>query len=171
MAFKDRFDKLKSAVEKGAGVAGSAIKSGAKIAAEKGSVAYDKSKVLASEAAAKTKEFAGEAFDHLDEKYKKFKTEDPYVAVKFESDWSDEFDVYGMKVITKGEYGIYLSNIAKQFTDNGSFEWGFGSNQSFTWETLQEFMTTLKIVELTEKQANTLREVLGGSTYGNIPEI
>jgi len=159
MAFKDKFNKLKESVEKGAGIAGGAIKAGAKVAAEKGSEAFDK-----------TKEFAGEAFDHLDDKYKKFKTEDPFVAVKFKSDWSDEFDVYGIKVMTKGEYGIYLSDIAKRFTDNGNFEWGFGTNEDFTWETLQEFMVLLEIVELTEKEALTLKKVLGGSSYGNIPE-
>jgi len=170
MAFKDKFNKLKNAVEKGAGVAGKVIKKGAEVVVDKGGEAYDKSKVLASEAASKTKELAGDAFDHLDDKYKKFKTEDPYVAVKFKSDWADEFDIYGIKVMTKGEYGIYLADIAKRFTDDGNFEWGFGTNEDFTWETLQEFMILLELVELTEKEAIILKKVLGGSSYGNIPE-
>ena len=33
-----------------------------------------------------------------------------YVLVKFESDWADEYDVYGFKVFTEEQYKHWLLN-------------------------------------------------------------
>jgi len=168
---KNRFKKL-------AGGLKDKLEKGAEVAMEKGSQALEKSKELGADAlekgkdlAEKGKEFAGETFDKLDEKYKKFKTDETHVIVKFRDCWADEFDCDGFMVMSKGEYATnYLKPIAEQFKENGSFEYGFGTNETLEYEAFDDFMNCLEIVEISEKHAEIIKSYFGGD-YGIIPKL
>jgi len=168
------FDKLK----KLGGSLKDNLEKGAKIAAEKGGKALEKSKELGADAlekgkdlAEKSKEFASDTFDILDEKYKKFKTDETHVIIMFSDDWADEFDVDGFMVMSKGEYSAnYLAPIAEHFKDYGSWEYGFGTNEVLEYENFDEFMKRLDIIEISEKHAEIINLYFGGK-FGIIPNI
>jgi len=157
---KNRFKKL-------AGGLKDKLEKGAEVAMEKGSQALEKGKDLAE----KGKEFAGETFDKLDEKYKKFKTDETHVIVIFNDTWSDEFDVSGFMVMSKQEYASnYFTPIAEYFKEYDFWEYGFGTNEEFVYESFEDFMRTLTIIEISEKHAEIIKSYFGGD-YGIIPKL
>lgn len=92
--------------------------------------------------------------------------------VKFEDNWADEFDVQGFQIMNQEELDSYFNAI-----DNyGYFMPGereifyFGTNQSLGWDSKEDFLSCLTITEISEEQANTIKELLS-TNYGIFPDI
>ena len=86
------------------------------IATKKANKAFEKGKEFAGEAFEKGKDLTETTINHLDEKYKLYKSESStHVLVRFNKECEDEFDVSGFKLMTKGENGNYIKEIAEKF--------------------------------------------------------
>lgn len=95
-----------------------------------------------------------------------------YYLVTFCTDYSDEFDVQGMKVFTEEEFEAFI-NAQKYFAqmekENPPFDdetvWSrgfdlyFGTNEFLWFESIGEMIKEFKTREITENQYNVLKEL------------
>jgi len=81
-----------------------------------------------------------------------------YVLVRFNSNWADEFDVEGIKLFTKDAWSNLL-RLVEQYV-NFPLEYYFGTNESFEWENFNEYRSCFSEQDITDIQANYLKEML-----------
>lgn len=74
-----------------------------------------------------------------------------YVLIKFEDNYADEFDVYGFVVTTKELYEAHKAKIKRL---NREIEICFGTNESLSWSTPEEFLNSWKVSNLTDAEAD-----------------
>ena len=102
-----------------------------------------------------------------------------YYLIKIAADYADEFNVYGMKVLSEKEFEIlnnafseYLkreekrkerirnketSNYFSPWDDEYSFY--FGTNEDLRFDDIEDIRNTYTIKEISEEQYNTLKEL------------
>ena len=92
--------------------------------------------------------------------------------IKFQADWADEFDVYGFKVVTDIEWEQIQEAIQKIEYPR---EYGFGTNEQILFESSDEFMRALKVVDVTDDEVEVLQKCFpkpwkdGDIEFGWIP--
>lgn len=86
--------------------------------------------------------------------------------VIFSDDWSDEFEMNGFELMDDEELKAFNNGI-----DNAEYpvESGFGTNESFIWESPDEVRRTFAITEINENEVAVL-EKLFGEDFGHVPE-
>ena len=78
------------------------------------------------------------------------------VLLKFEVDYADEFDVYGLSVLDKNEWEEKKEFIREQ--QDYPYEFGFGTNEGILFETPDDFMNAIKVIEITDEEAEVFNK-------------
>jgi hypothetical protein len=94
--------------------------------------------------------------------------------VKFNDNWADEFDVEGFAQMTKEDFDRLLASAESMLNKRGVIEYGFGTNEDFTWQSVGEFRNCFTILDVTEEQENIIASVFFGKytkEFGVFPEI
>lgn len=86
--------------------------------------------------------------------------------VIFNEDWADEFDMHGFEVMDDEELEAFNNGI-----DNAKYpvEAGFGTNESFIWETPDEVRQAFTITEISAIEVGVLTKLFDGD-FGFVPE-
>jgi hypothetical protein len=86
--------------------------------------------------------------------------------VKFSSDWADEFDMNGFKVMSEEEFEKYKTGMNNE---EYPYEAGFGTNEWFDYEDAEDVMNDLTIVEISVSEAEVLTKLFTDGSFGWIP--
>ena len=92
-----------------------------------------------------------------------------YVLVRFESDWGDEFDVYGFEIMTKKSYEKYISELREKWEDGITVECYFGTNEGFTWENIEDYTNCLTVTDINKEEYNIIKRLFS-KHYGHNPD-
>ena len=92
------------------------------------------------------------------------------VLVKFESDWADEFSVYGWAIKDKEDW---LEDVDIFERGYGNQSWNFGTNEGFEECNEPSWLDNYTVTEITANEAHSLRIVfeLYNDEYGNFPNL
>jgi len=74
--------------------------------------------------------------------------------LRFVHDWSDEFDVYGIKLISEEKW-----ERKKEFIRNVQdypYEFGFGTNEEIVFEEPKDLINSIDVDEITDEEAKVL---------------
>ena len=90
------------------------------------------------------------------------------VLVKMQKDYADEFDVYGFTVLSDKKWK-QMQEVFKciEFPS----EYYFGTNEMLTFESVDEIMQCLKIVDLSLEAEKVLRKLFSPTYSENDPEF
>jgi hypothetical protein len=91
-------------------------------------------------------------------------SEQKYLVI-FEADWADEFDMHGFEVMNDEDLKAFNYGI-----DNADYpvESGFGTNESFIWESSDEVRQAFTITEIDENEVAVLEKLFDGD-FGFVP--
>jgi len=81
--------------------------------------------------------------------------------VKFEGNYSDEFDCNSFRLMTEAQWANALANFKEEFehSDNDEVAFGFGSNEDIFYVGMSELLKDFTIREITKLEAETLMEL------------
>lgn len=84
--------------------------------------------------------------------------------VKFDSDWADEFSVYGFRI-----YTVEAWEAAKaKCIAGGSYSYSFGTNESWDDEEPKYWLEKYEVKPITDDEEKTLLQLFG-KEWGNFP--
>lgn len=89
--------------------------------------------------------------------------------IQFNDNWADEMDVRGGKIMTEKEYEEYITAAKKAFEVNDYIDFWIGTNESIDYGDFTDFINTLTIYSITEKEENVLRR-FNLENYGFFPD-
>lgn len=92
-----------------------------------------------------------------------------FYLAKFEKNWADEFQVYGLKVITE-ETKLKWDAIVAKYPDR-MIEFSFGTNEGWEDVELAAFYRKYKFIQIDTETYDTLKFLLGGIEWGHFPDI
>lgn len=87
---------------------------------------------------------------------------------KFESDWADEFSVYGFAVFSNAKMTKWNAFVEENGTKNIS--WSFGTNEGFEGISLEEFASSFEFIEIEKDQADAIQSLFG-KDWGHFPDV
>lgn len=76
--------------------------------------------------------------------------------VTFESDWADEFTVYGFRIFTNEEWETYKKELHEH---SGSLSFYFGTNEGWDEETADHFLSNMTATDISEDDVAKLVEI------------
>lgn len=82
-----------------------------------------------------------------------------FVLVRFEANWADEFDVEGFAVMDSDEFLAWIKRVPDQY------EFGFGTNQSIEFDSVDDFKRCVTVHAIPREQAQFLFEVFPSARY------
>ena len=86
-----------------------------------------------------------------------------FILAKFKSDWADEFDVHGFKVMTEEQYKVWLKELnAVRWPQ----EMYFGTNEAFEFNSLDEYQECIEIQLIDENEYIALKKLFD-TKYNN----
>ncbi len=88
--------------------------------------------------------------------------------VKFQKDYADEFDVYGITAMTSYELLDYIKEVNGIDNNNYPVEYGFGTNESLIYESSKDIFEALTVIEITVEQYEFLNAA-GLIQFGHFP--
>jgi len=96
-----------------------------------------------------------------------------YYLIKFQSDYADEFDVYGFQIMNEKDYKRF-QNTLKEYEkylniNENSLEYYFGTNESITWESFDDLIKSITISGISAEKTDFLIEQFGDSWGASIP--
>ena len=94
--------------------------------------------------------------------------------VKFSQDWSDEFQGEGFAILTQEEWDTVIANARKslewaeqvflhsgqkasEYRPNWEIEFYFGTNEAFSFSSLEEYLDSFTVSQISEEEAAFLR--------------
>lgn len=85
-------------------------------------------------------------------------------------DWADEFDVYGLEMVTEEQWNWtnkLLDSLDYPFTQY------FGTNQDIEFNSKEDILCDIKVIEITEDEIATFKKVFGfrGYSFGWMPDF
>lgn len=80
--------------------------------------------------------------------------------------WADEIDLKGFMLWTKEEWEEHLQYIKDEF-EFPHYAY-VGTNQNIRFDTLEEWLDTLEIKEITEEETNIIKRLFGKNDYLDI---
>lgn len=89
--------------------------------------------------------------------------------IQFNDNWADEMDVRGGKIMTEKEYKEYITAALKAFEVNDYIDFWIGTNESIVYRNFTDFINTLTIYSITEKEEEVLKR-LNLENYGIFPD-
>lgn len=93
-----------------------------------------------------------------------------YYLMQFNDNYCDEFDVQGFSLITLDQYKMYefvVNNVNKYY---GSYTVGIGSNEDIEYQTLSEFLSCIKVSEISTNDYRSINAYFGNN-YGLVYPI
>ena len=97
------------------------------------------------------------------------------ILVSFESNYADEFDVFGLKVFENDQaWREYLNEWKEEFKtqiseENTEIEWYFGTNEFIIFNSWSEFKDCFEIVTEDENVIKTLTKTWYSTEKGHFP--
>jgi len=90
-----------------------------------------------------------------------------YKLVKFQKDYADEFDVFGMRLMSNEEYKEYLLS-----AKNVSYpkEMYFGTNEFVDFFNFEDLKNSLTVEHLSDEAAQVIQDKIGDD-FGWFPEF
>lgn len=93
------------------------------------------------------------------------------ILVKYNFDYADEFDVYGIVLFdTQEEFDRSLNETREEIesvtSKGGQWKRYFGTNEAILINSFDEYMEGLTIQEITEEEAEVVRRLIGEG-FGN----
>jgi hypothetical protein len=85
-----------------------------------------------------------------------------YVLLKFQADYADEFDVYGLLTWTKEQWEEYKKELEELEYPQEHY---FGTNESIEFVDADDYLSNITVTNITEEQYKTLID-LGLRHYG-----
>ena len=89
--------------------------------------------------------------------------------IQFNDNWADEMDVRGGKIMTEKEYEKYITAAKKAFEVNNYIDFWIGTNELIDYENFTDFINTLTIYSITEKEEDVLKR-FNLENYGFFPD-
>src|SRR5574338_610881 len=99
--------------------------------------------------------------------------------VKFDSNYADEFDVEGFTIMTENDWEAHKTKVTNFFTaldkTREKDRWGnyrnpvevyFGTNEQMIYETLDCYLTSFKVSEISDEEVAILQKHFGTRTFG-----
>lgn len=98
------------------------------------------------------------------------------ILVKFDHNYSDEYDVIGFRLFTLRDYELMIVNAREAFIlsaedDDGTISCGWGGNDQIIFESYDEWRDGLTSTEISSGAFNIILDTIGNS-FGHclIPE-
>ena len=83
--------------------------------------------------------------------------------IKFASNYADEFDVEGFIVMSEDEWFAHKDAVTSRFENEDEIEVYFGTNESMIYESLDCYLDSFKITELTDEEHSVLQKLFNPS--------
>lgn len=87
--------------------------------------------------------------------------EEVQLLLKYRNNYADEFDVKGFLVLSQSAWEEHKELASKVFKQNGEVEVGFGTNESISYHSLEDYLGSFKVSELTQDQYQVLWYLFG----------
>lgn len=94
-----------------------------------------------------------------------------YVLVKHQDDYADEFDVDTVFVFKYDEFNEHLKRIEESFKEVSYKEIYFGTNECLLYEDFEDFMDTLNIKYISDKEYHEFKALMNCSAFGSITNL
>ncbi len=89
-----------------------------------------------------------------------------YYLLIWKSNWADEMDVGGYKVLTENKYKVFDDNSKKIEKIRRSFSIGVGTNEDIDYRNPRELLNEITVKEISEDYYKMLQN-LGLTSFGN----
>lgn len=90
------------------------------------------------------------------------------ILVKFQCDYADEFDVYGIRLFSRESWDNCVEEVRKSFEDEpGEKEVYFGTNEACTFSNFDEWFRAIEILELTDDETAMFKRLFPLGSFGN----
>lgn len=91
--------------------------------------------------------------------------------LQWECDWADEFDVHGLELVTEEQW-----NWTNKLFDSVVYpcEKYFGTNEAIIFESKEDILRNVIVIEVTKEEIPTFRKILSNSSmpsFGWTPEF
>lgn len=84
--------------------------------------------------------------------------------LKYSNNYADEFDVEGFLVLSASAWEKHKELAAKVFQKQSDVEVGFGTNESINYYSLEDYLGSFKVTEITQEQYQVLWDLFGVHT-------
>lgn len=95
---------------------------------------------------------------------------DDLVLLRYDGNWSDEFDVNGLLIVEKTWWTAYQKDVREKFGKQER-EVGFGTNEALTFCDADDYLFDITEVSATQDEILTMKKLLGGTEFGIFPLI
>jgi len=93
------------------------------------------------------------------------------VLIKYEANWSDEFDLYGFATNSAAAWNEHLAKIKAKF-DEGSLGEGvecwFGTNEAIEYHSFDDYEQAFTVMPITDAEEAVLRKLFGSTRHSNV---
>ena len=93
--------------------------------------------------------------------------------VKYDSNWADEMDIDGFKVLTDKQWEKYQRDFKKHFKEEW-YTYYVGTNEEIEYGDFEEFRNDFNVSEITDEEAAVLEKLFGNLSkysYGFFPDL
>jgi|SRR6185369_5874980 len=85
--------------------------------------------------------------------------------IKFDNNYADEFDVEGFLVLSQQDWEKHQELAKKVFKQKGGeVEVGFGTNEAVSYYSLEDYLSSFDVTEITQEQYQVLWDLFGVHT-------
>lgn len=92
-----------------------------------------------------------------------------YVIVKFDSDWADEFQVSGFRIMPRAIWVAHEKEAREKFGERSRTVY-FGANEFFEYESAEDYLRNFHVVEAAQEDVETVQRIFGRD-FGLFPSI
>ena len=82
-----------------------------------------------------------------------------YVLLKWDSNWADEMDVEGFKIVSKSQFEEW----SERMKERRGFNICIGTNEDIEYSNGRELLSEIKVKPISEDEANVIKKFFGTS--------
>ena len=90
-----------------------------------------------------------------------------YLLVKYEDNWGDEMDIYGVQLMTGAEFEALKNDIIMKI--DFPTECGIGTNEEMQYNSARDVIRSMTAIEIAESTFNDLRDKF--TSFGKFPYV
>lgn len=90
------------------------------------------------------------------------------VALQFNDNYADEFDVVGIKIVERKWWKEYRERVRDIFDKLPRDGYYFGTNEMLEWSNAEDYLSCIKELKLTQVEIFALRKAVG-TDFGIFP--